>query len=369
MKCRFTALAVTVAVVCLAAASRAAFPMPEPGKYNLSTDGELITLSANEVPMKKLMEVINDFTPATIDIDSLPDRNVTLRYENILLDELLMKLNVSFVLTYARASPQDNYELESAWVSHFDAQPVSTSPSASGSSGGAAIDPAHLTGLAQKLGYNNMAEMSNDFGRVYRTPFPVTMSIDGNLNEWPEDIPWHQVDHTMGQGTATNDADASFRFASAADEENLYMAVKISDDEKVLDQSESSDAANEDSMEFQIGDQNVTIKRHQVWRTNAAGELVGSGRQFVSLNNETTAWVVDGEDGWTIEVKVPHSSLGTKPEDAAQIPLELILNDDDDGGDRDGQYRWSLSAGSGGAGSEGTGEYSSSALAIKLIQP
>jgi len=333
----------------LRSASGAATQAPEPGAWSLSTDGERISLWANDVPLKRLMEAISDFTPAEIDVDSLPDENITVRYFNVSLDDLLLRLGVSFVLTYAPDASGEAYSLESAWVSHYQPQPgASPAGTAAGAAGGSpGVELGRVGDLLQALGYEDGSQVSNDFGRLYRTPYPVTMQVDGDLDEWPEEIPWHRVSHTMGIGTATNDADISFEFASAADEENVYMAFKIADDAKVLDLSETYDAANEDSLEVQIGEEQFLIKRHHVWREGPDGQPVSSGKQYVSLNNETTAVIYDGSDGWTVEVKMPNETIGLEPGQTNGVPMEIILNDDDDGGEADNRLRWSAAAGSG----------------------
>jgi hypothetical protein len=170
------------------------------------------------------------------------------------------------------------------------------------------------------------------------------MKVDGRLDEWPEEMPWQKVTHAMGEGVATNDADISFAFASAADKENLYLGLRIADDKKVLNKIEGRDAANEDSVELEIAGTRVMVKRHHIYRQDAKGNVVASAKQFVALKNGVSAVIIDGNEGWDVEVRIPHASTGINSEDAAAVPFNITLNDDDDGGERDNQINWHRAA-------------------------
>jgi hypothetical protein len=339
-------------VLSMAAVARAG--LPEAGKWRLSTDGEYISLEANQVPLARLVRAINEFTPAEIDMDDLPDRNVTLRYQSIPIGDLLAKLNVSYVLTYARDAGAGDFRLESAWVGHFAAQPGAgaVAPGLAAPAGpGGVVAALPAGGIAKAMGYQTAEAVRKDVGVVHRVPFPLVMKVDGDVSDWPADMPWHEVAYTANRlgtpvdvGGTTNDADASMKFASTADQTNLYMAVKIRDDKKVLDRSEADDAENNDSLVISIGGVTNIIRRHNIWRVNEQGDVVGSGRQIVSLNNDTSAVVVDGSDGWEVELQVRHNAVGLQPESAPNVPFDIWLNDDDDGGERDTQIRWSWAA-------------------------
>jgi len=322
---------------------------PPPGRWTLSTDGERITIWANEAPLRDLMEEISAVTPAKVDIDNLPDRTVSVRYTNLPLEDLLAKLNVSFVLTFARESSGE-YALESAWVSHFAPSPGGGPAPAGGAPVPGAPGAASFASgaLPLLLGYTDTNQVLADTGNLYRSPYPLSMNVDGKIDEWPPELPWQVVTHQMGQGVATNDADASFRFASSADAENLYLAFKVRDDGKVLLKDEIRDAPQEDSLEITVNDHIVVMQRHHVWRTNAEGEPTGSGRQYVTLYDGSRAIVVDQDDGYVVEMAIPLSSVGVNLEQGQEVNFNIVMNDDDDGGDRDNTLIWSTSRRMGG---------------------
>jgi len=51
--------------------------------------------------------------------------------------------------------------------------------------------------------------------------------------------------------------------------------------------------------------------------------------------------LVTSDDGYRLEIKFPWSTLGTKPFPGAKIGLDVHVNDDDDGGERDTKLMWS----------------------------
>jgi hypothetical protein len=257
-----------------------------------------------------------------------------------------MKLNVSFVLKYEQQEDSDAYELESAWVSRFKAQPNGAAPGGGSASPSPGLSLANTPAgkIQQALGYPTSTSFTNDHGIVYKVPYPLTVKIDGNLDEWPEGLPWHEVTHLANEGVATNDQDISMQFASTADEENLYLAFKITDDKKVLNLDETRDTVNEDSLEVEINGERLMIKRHHVWREAKDGGVTGAPRQFVSLGEYGNAWIIDGDDGWYVELKVAHDKFGTNPKDTGNLSMNVVVYDDDDGGERDNRLDWSSSA-------------------------
>jgi hypothetical protein len=84
------------------------------------------------------------------------------------------------------------------------------------------------------------------------------------------------------------------------------------------------------------------IRRHHVWRTDGEGNLTGSGRQLVTLNNGTKAWVTDQGDGWFVELAVPLKDRGLDVTKLNSVGFNIRLNDDDDGGERDHALTWSV---------------------------
>ena len=89
-------------------------------------------------------------------------------------------------------------------------------------------------------------------GLVYDAPFPVTVSVDGDLSDWPL-VTWHKITHNMGwDKLPESDDDASLEFACAADEGNLYVALKIRDDSKCVNEDTGRNIFQDDSVEIYI---------------------------------------------------------------------------------------------------------------------
>jgi len=196
-----------------------------------------------------------------------------------------------------------------------------------------------------------------EFGVLYNCGFPVTVKLDGNLSEWPGNVPWHKVEHTMGWTTPKDDEDGSFEFACVADEKFLYVAIKIWDDEKCVDEDVGDSVYLDDSIELYVDGDNskaaeyeadvsqITIGRYNIDEDPEAPML----NAYTGGNNQgqpasatgTMVAVVDTDYGYAMEVAVPLESFNIELDDGTVIGFNVQLNDDDDGGDRDHKLSWS----------------------------
>jgi hypothetical protein len=196
-----------------------------------------------------------------------------------------------------------------------------------------------------------------EFGVLYNCGFPVTVKLDGSFGEWPGNVPWHKVKHSMGWNTPKNDEDGSFEFACAADENFLYIAIKIRDDDKCVDENVGDDVWNDDSIELYIDGDNsksaeyeadvsqITIGRYNIGEDPKTPKLNawtgGNGLGQAASATGTMAAVVDTDYGWAMEVAVPLDSFNIELDDGTVIGFNVQLNDDDDGGDVDHKLSWS----------------------------
>lgn len=196
-----------------------------------------------------------------------------------------------------------------------------------------------------------------EFGILYNCGYPVTVKLDGNFSDWPGSVPWHSVDHTMGWTTPGNDKDGSFDFACVADENYLYVAVKINDDKKCVDENLGGDVYKDDSIELYIdGDNNkaleyepdvsqITIGRYNIGvdpKTPKLNAWTGnSGKGLPADQSGTMVAVVDTDYGYAMEIAVPLATYKIKLADGALIGFNVQLNDDDDNGERDHKLSWS----------------------------
>jgi hypothetical protein len=147
------------------------------------------------------------------------------------------------------------------------------------------------------------------------------------------------------------------RFKMLYDAEAIYFHIEV-DDESVI-AGESENQWNDDGIEIVFdGDYNragrfdgvddlkITLRLNDleggldVWTVNN-GPPPPPDTDFSGLES---AYVVT-ETGWSLEVKVPFTTLRFTPEPGKRFGFDVQVNDDDDGGDRDGQFTWSSGRG------------------------
>jgi hypothetical protein len=194
-----------------------------------------------------------------------------------------------------------------------------------------------------------------EVGVIYNCAFPIKdITLDGKLDEpfWKL-APWHKVSHDMGWNNPKDDQDGSLEFACVADEEYLYVAIKVWDDKKVVDEDVGCNVWKDDSVEIYIdggnekapaydgNDSQITIGRDNVGGDPDKPKLGGCVGQLQGPNTGTKAGVVDTDYGWSVEAAVPLDSFGIKLADGTVIGFNVQLNDDDDKGARDHKLAWS----------------------------
>jgi hypothetical protein len=173
-------------------------------------------------------------------------------------------------------------------------------------------------------------------GSLTTGPSTVSHNIDGNLNESDWNISNQAAKCVIG--TCNN----TVSFGSLWDANYLYVGVKV------LDSSLRNDSANcwdDDSAEVYIDPTNAggttytANDRQIVQRYNDAGLCSGVG----SNNGVLHAWApISG--GYSVELAIPWSLLGTTASSGKTIGLDIGVNDDDDSTTRDSQMMWSGTA-------------------------
>jgi hypothetical protein len=139
------------------------------------------------------------------------------------------------------------------------------------------------------------------------------------------------------------------------DENNLYILVEVTDDNLINDTSPDQwvtvasgsralpwwfddcvevyiDADNSKSEQYGDGD----AQYHFDWdKTNPTMDKYQHGR---TENIEYA--ILTTENGYRVEIKFPWATLGVKPASGKIIGLDVQVNDDDDGGERDSKIGW-----------------------------
>jgi hypothetical protein len=165
-------------------------------------------------------------------------------------------------------------------------------------------------------------------------------TIDGNVDDVWAGVPAHTIGHVV-YTPPTSEADLSANFKTLYDSQALYLLVDVTDD--VL-KHDSVESWNDDSVEvFIAADNNKSsvygdkdYQYHFDWDEKAPtmGEVHHNKTNGVQYAFART------DKGYRLEAKLPWATLGTTPAAGKKIGLDVHVNDDDDGGDRDTKIMW-----------------------------
>lgn len=148
------------------------------------------------------------------------------------------------------------------------------------------------------------------------------------------------------EGESWDKRDISGKWQVKWDKENIYLIAKVYDKEASFD---SDDPSQNDSVEFFISDKKK--KFHFVFERislNKSNEFDGTERV-----KKAEGTVIKGSkkvdlpykikskfDGYEISATIKWKQLGIKPAVKKKLRMDVIINDDDDGGDRDARLGW-----------------------------
>jgi len=193
------------------------------------------------------------------------------------------------------------------------------------------------------------------FGEVYQCAFPNTVELDGDLSDFSwEYAPWHTIEFDEGTGPASDADDATVSFAAVADDQWLYVALRVTDDTIVTGEVLPADSWNDDSVEvyidanhgetavYEVDDAQITIPADNMNINNIdAPDLGGEGG---GATTGTRVAVAETDDGWLVEAAIPLSNdkWDIEPANGMIIGFNVHFNDDDAGGARDHKLIWSL---------------------------
>jgi len=198
-----------------------------------------------------------------------------------------------------------------------------------------------------------------EYGVFITCGFSNTIVLDGKLDDlvWLH-APWHLIQAKDATVPADSDKDASVKFATAADEEFLYVAAQITDDKVLSGENTGCDVWNDDSIEvyidgendkagaYDVNDAQITVGADVIGVEPEVDVLAGLLGGCVGITQgpatETIATGQETKDGWNVEIAVPLRNAGwnIKPENGLRIGFNVQYNDDDDGGGRDHKLIW-----------------------------
>ncbi len=172
---------------------------------------------------------------------------------------------------------------------------------------------------------------AGDPGQTYYAPFPVSVTLDGDLSEWA-DVPMVTV-----SGTADEDGNVpGFTFAAAADDTYLYFMADVAD-ANIISGQHGTDYWNEDSVEFYINATgNLLLHTYQdgVAQITVPAmnmDLPVDQRALGGVRVETTgaqSAVARTDTGWAAEVAVPlvNDVWTITPEHGGVLGFQAHLN-------------------------------------------
>ncbi len=156
-----------------------------------------------------------------------------------------------------------------------------------------------------------------------------------NINGKPDEDFW-ELDQSVAK--AVNGApSAEASFGLYWNRSDLYMVIKVQDDRVVTDSEEPwdddgvevfLDILNDRQTEYNSDDKRLVV--------SASGATQGFGLEGGDM--ETA--VQRTEDGYIVEVQIRMDHLGQRNRPNTACSFDIAVNDDDDGGPRDGQLVW-----------------------------
>ncbi len=169
-------------------------------------------------------------------------------------------------------------------------------------------------------------------GEVVYIPFPVNITVDGDLSDWAG-LPSQTVD--TGSMLSPDPAEnGSFSFSVASDAENFYITMQMPD-KNIVAGKHGTDFWNEDSMEFYINaSDNLNAGEYglKMFQVNINAADIGNTDPTTltitgvfSSDAKATGFVFKTEEGWGFEASVPLIDLVTV-EHGKEIGFQSQIN-------------------------------------------
>lgn len=169
-------------------------------------------------------------------------------------------------------------------------------------------------------------------GEVVYIPFPVDITIDGDLNDW-NDLPFYLVDKGPLLPEDPNE-NGSFRYSVAADLNNFFITMQMPD-QNIIAGQHGTEFWNEDSMEFYINasdDLNSTGYKTDIFQLNFNAADIGNTDPeeltitgVFSTDIPVKGFVFKTDVGWGIEVAIPHQGI-MQPKHGVEIGFQAQIN-------------------------------------------
>jgi hypothetical protein len=246
---------------------------------------------------------------------------------------------------------------------------------ASGESLAELLDGPTLGGLAASASteFRAVVEFDNAQGQPQQLDFPIeprrrravsarpraaAPTIDGEFGDW-SDAEWQALGEpaqVVGGNAWKNADDLSAKFAIAQDEQNIYVAVQVTDDVVAYNTAPNPSPNDWDGIELFVANPlkgDISFPRDADWHRlvvtpfssgSKSEETSGAPRVTVSGAGKMTATrsaFVRAGKGYSIELAVSRNELGWTGGSGANLQLDVAVNDRDLGTRRETQLFWS----------------------------
>ncbi|MBN1392435.1 MAG: hypothetical protein JW947_06480, partial [Sedimentisphaerales bacterium] len=179
--------------------------------------------------------------------------------------------------------------------------------------------------------------------------------IDGNEDDIWSAAPEYKIANVV-YSPLSSPSDLSADFRALWNENNLYLLVDVMDDVLVNDTSPDQPVALptgstnipwwfDDCVEVYIDADNSKSNQYDSYDAqyhfdwDRTSPTMGTHQQHGRMENIEFAMTTT-EKGYRTEIKFPWATIGGKPSAGASIGLDVHVNDDDDGGERDTKIMW-----------------------------
>lgn len=169
----------------------------------------------------------------------------------------------------------------------------------------------------------------------------VAPTIDGTIDQIWVSNTYSQSFTKSIVGTITNAADLSGSFKAYWDNNYLYILGDVNDDVKVND---SPEAYFDDAIELYLDINNNKATTYGAddlaytfgWNDGTTIVTTPAGRSTTGINYA----MVSKTGGYVFEARIPWTTLTGTPMVGQLVGFDFHVNDDDDGGTRDGKLSW-----------------------------
>jgi hypothetical protein len=166
--------------------------------------------------------------------------------------------------------------------------------------------------------------------------------IDGRAEDLWSDARQYEISNVIYSKPSSKD-DFSGNFKAMWDKANLYLLVDVADDQ-LRNDSGSNEWWLDDCIEVFVDADNSKSRDYgdndYVYYFEWDGANPSMGESKHNQKRDVEFAIARTQEGYQAEIKLPWSTLGTEPSTGTKIGLDVHINDDDDGGERESKLTW-----------------------------